>query len=30
MLKLLLQLWWTQKKRTFDWKKLGILGSVEL
>lgn len=25
MLRLLLQLWWTQKKRTFDWKKLGIL-----
>ena len=25
MLRLLLQLWWTQKKRTFDWKKLGFL-----
>lgn len=25
MLKVLLQLWWTQKRRTFDWKKMGIL-----
>ncbi len=25
MVKVLLRLWWVQKKRTFDWKKLGIL-----
>ena len=24
MLKILLQLWWTQKRRTFDWKRMGI------
>jgi len=24
MLKILLKLWWIQKKRTFDWKRMGI------
>ena len=24
MLKILLKLWWIQKQRTFDWKRMGI------
>ena len=24
MLKILLKLWWIQKRRTFDWKRLGL------